>query len=455
MKPITVEILAKVLRADVISGGTTGASVSGVSIDSRTIQAGDCFFAVKGENFDGHDYLEQAFEKGAACAVIEEVAEPGGNILKVGNTIKALGELARWYRGEMDFKVVAITGSAGKTTTREMAYHVLSRHFSCTQAPKSFNNAIGLPLTILSADEQHEIVIVEIGSNQPGEISHLAAIAVPDVAMVTNIYPAHLAGFGDIEAIIKEKASIADGLRAGGTLLINGDFEQLVRYCSTVKRDFVTFGAGAACDIRGENLVSHGLGGKGTIDGVEVTVPLAGKANLSNALAAWAICRQFDIGAGDFAETISTFEAIDMRLQIQTAGPITVINDCYNANPMSMANALDCLVQVGAGQRRVFICGTMAELGPHSEKLHRQLGQLVAKSGVEVLATVGDFADVVAEAAKTDARNEDFEIFIFKNTNELCNNLSRFVQRDDIVLVKGSRSAKLEKAVQKLENLKF
>jgi UDP-N-acetylmuramoyl-tripeptide--D-alanyl-D-alanine ligase len=151
MKPITVEILAKVLRADVISGGTTGASVSGVSIDSRTIQAGDCFFAVKGENFDGHDYLEQAFEKGAACAVIEEVAEPGGNILKVGNTIKALGELARWYRGEMDFKVVAITGSAGKTTTREMAYHVLSRHFSCTQAPKSFNNAIGLPLTILSA----------------------------------------------------------------------------------------------------------------------------------------------------------------------------------------------------------------------------------------------------------------------------------------------------------------
>jgi UDP-N-acetylmuramoyl-tripeptide--D-alanyl-D-alanine ligase len=455
MKPITVEILAKVLRADVISGGTTGASVSGVSIDSRTIQAGDCFFAVKGENFDGHDYLEQAFEKGAACAVIEEVAEPGGNILKVGNTIKALGELARWYRGEMDFKVVAITGSAGKTTTREMAYHELSRHLSGTQAPKSFNNAIGVPLTILSADEQHEIVIVEIGSNQPGEISHLAAIAVPDVAMVTNIYPAHLAGFGDIEAIIKEKASIADGLRAGGTLLINGDFEQLVRYCSTVKRDFVTFGAGAACDIRGENLVSHGLGGKGTIDGVEVTVPLAGKANLSNALAAWAICRQFDIGAGDFAETISTFEAIDMRLQIQTAGPITVINDCYNANPMSMANALDCLVQVGAGQRRVFICGTMAELGPHSEKLHRQLGQLVAKSGVEVLATVGDFADVVAEAAKTDARNEDFEIFIFKNTNELCNNLSRFVQRDDIVLVKGSRSAKLEKAVQKLENLKF
>ncbi len=455
MKPITVEILAKVLGADVLSHGTTGDSVSGVSIDSRTIRAGDCFFAIKGKNFDGHDYLEQAFAKGAACAVVEKEAEPGGNILKVTDTIKALGQFAGWYRGEMDFKIVAITGSAGKTTTREMAYHVLSRHFSCIQAPKSFNNAIGLPLTILSADEQHEIVIVELGSNAPGQISHLATIAAPDVGIVTNIYPAHLAGFGDIEAIIKEKASIANGLRAGGTLLVNGDFEQLVRYYGTVKQDFVTFGAGAACDIRGENLVSYGLGGKLTIDGVEVTVPLAGKANLSNALAAWAICKQFDISVGDFAEAINTFEAIDMRLKIQMAGPITVINDCYNANPVSMANALDCLVQIGAGHRRVFICGPMAELGPHSEEMHRQLGQLVAESGIEVLATVGDFADVVAEAAKTDARNEDFEIFIFKNTNELCNNLSRFVQRDDIVLVKGSRSAKLEKAVQKLDILKF
>lgn len=455
MKPITVEILAKVLGADVISGGTAGASVGGVSIDSRTTQAGDCFFAVKGENFDGHDYAEQAFAKGATCAVVEREVGPGGNILKVADTVKALGALAKWYRGEMGFKVVAITGSTGKTTTREMAYHVLRRHFSCTQAPKSFNNAIGLPLTILSADERHEIVIVEIGSNAPGEISHLAAIAAPDVAMVTNIHPAHLTGFGDIEAIIKEKASIADGLRAGGALLINGDFEQLVRYCSTVKRDFVTFGAGAACDIRGENLVSKGRSGELTIEKTKISVPLAGRANLSNALAAWAICKQFDIGAGDFAEAISTFEAIDMRLQIRTAGPITIINDCYNANPVSMANALDCLSQVGSGHRRVFICGTMAELGPQSENLHRQLGKLVAESGVEVLLAVGDFADVVAEAAKTSACGEDFEAFVFKNTDELCNNLSRFVQRDDIVLVKGSRSAKLEKAVVELDVIRF
>jgi len=316
MKPITIEILAKVLAGDVLSHGATGASVSGVSIDSRTIQAGDCFFAVKGQNFDGHDYVAQAFAKGAACAVVEREIGPGENILKVGDTIKALGELAGWYRSEMGFKVVAITGSAGKTTTREMAHHVLRRHFNCTQAPKSFNNAIGLPLTILSADERHEIVIVEIGSNAPGEVSRLGRIGAPDIAVVTNIYPAHLEGFGDIEAIIKEKASIADGLRAGGTLLVNGDFEQLVRRCRTVRPDFVTFGEGIRCEIRGEELVSKGLCGRLKIEGKEISVPLAGRANLSNALAAWAICRQFDISIKDFAEAISTFEAVDMRLQI-------------------------------------------------------------------------------------------------------------------------------------------
>ncbi|RKY07494.1 MAG: hypothetical protein DRP65_10375 [Planctomycetota bacterium] len=453
MKELPVEDLAQVIRAEPTK--STNAVVAGISIDSRTIRAGDCFFAVKGANFDGHDYIGQAFARGAACAVVGRDVGPGPNILKVADTVKALGTLARWYRSELGFKVVAITGSAGKTTTREMAYHVLSRQFSCAQAPKSFNNAIGVPLTLLSADEDHEIVIVEVGSNAPGEISQLAEIASPDIAVVTNIYPAHLAGFGNIEAIIKEKASIAEGLKGAGKLLINGDFEELVRHCSTIKKDFITFGEGAGCDIRAEGLVSEGISGQLTIEGKDISVPLAGRANLLNALAAWAICEQFSIGVEEFAEAIRTFEAVDMRLQITKSGPITIINDCYNANPASMANALDCLSQVGFGHRKVFICGTMAELGARSGKLHRQLGKLVAESGVEVLLAAGDFADAVAEAAKTSACNDNFEAFVFKNTNELCNNLSRFVQRDDIVLVKGSRSAKLEQAVVKLDVNKF
>jgi len=453
MKEFSIETLASIIKAE--SADSANAVITGISTDSRTVRAGDCFFAINGENFDGHDYVGQSLGKGAVCAVIERETGFDGNILKVADTVKALGEIAMWYRNETGFKVAAITGSAGKTTTREMAYHVLRRHFSCTRAPKSFNNAVGVPLTLLSAGENHEILIVELGSNTPGEILQLAEIASPDIAVITNIYPAHLAGFGNIEAIIKEKASIAEGLRAGGKLLINGDFEDLIDHCRTVTADLVTFGEGAGCDIRAGELVSKGSSGELTIEKTKISVPLAGRANLLNALAAWAICSQFDISIEDFAEAISTFEAVDMRLQIQTAGPITIINDCYNANPASMVNALDCLSQVGTGHRKVFICGPMAELGTQSENLHHELGKVVAKSGVDVLAAAGDFAEVVAESARANSKNEDFEIFIFKNTNELCNNLSRFVQCDDIVLVKGSRSAKLEKAVVKLDVIRF
>jgi len=453
MKEFSIEDLAQIIRAEPTN--SANAVITGVSIDSRTIRAGDCFFAVRGENFDGHDYVSQAIENGAVCAVVERDVGAGQNILKVADTVKALGTLAKWYRSRTGSKVIAITGSAGKTTTRQMAYHVLSGHYSCVQAPKSFNNAIGVPLTILSADENNEILIVELGSNAPGQISALTSIAAPDIALITNIYPAHLAGFGNLETIIREKASIAEGLKAGGKLLINGDFEGLVRYCDTIKRDFLTFGQGADCDIRGEGLISEGICGRLTIEGSQIQVPLAGVANLSNALAAWAICKQFDVGLESFSEAISTFETVDMRLEIINRGPITIINDCYNANPASMANALDCLARVGAGRRKVFICGMMAELGTQSEQLHRRLGRLVAESGVDVLAASGDLAEVVAESARANAGKEDFEIFVFKNTNELCNNLSRFVRCDDIVLVKGSRSAKLEQAVVKLDAKKF
>ena len=197
---------------------------TGVSINSRTTQPGDCFFAIGGENFDGHDYVAEAFVKGAVCAVVSRDTKfTGGALLRVPDTIRALGDLAREYRRRANFKVVAITGSVGKTTTRQIAYRVLSQHFRVVQAPKNFNNDIGLPLTLLDADPEDEIVIAELGSNHPGEIAYLTRIAQPDIAVVTNVYPAHLAGFRDLETIIQEKLSISEGLRSGGILIINAD----------------------------------------------------------------------------------------------------------------------------------------------------------------------------------------------------------------------------------------
>jgi UDP-N-acetylmuramoyl-tripeptide--D-alanyl-D-alanine ligase len=451
MKPIDIETLAKVLNAELKNPGS--AEVTVVSTDSRTIQTGDCFFAVKGGNFDGHEFIEQAFTNGAVCAVVsKDIENIKGVILKVDDTIKALGELAAWYRKQADFKVIAITGSAGKTTTRQIACHVLKGRFNCHQAPKSFNNNIGVPMTLLGANENDKIIVAELGSNRPGEISALTKIARPDVAVVTNVFPAHLEGFGNIEAIIKEKASIHDGLTDNGKLVINGDIEGLTRYCKAKGWEFTTFGQNADCDITATGLNSDGFCGEFLIDKTKVKVRLAGKANLFNTLAAWAVCREFGVTINDFAEAIKSFEPAGMRLQILKLGNATVINDCYNANPASMANALDCFRQTDRTARKVFICGTMAELGTQSQALHAELGQLIAKSGVDVLLAGGVFAKIVAEEAEKYA-SEGFIAKVFADTDELCDNLSGSVRSDDIILVKGSRSMELEKAVSVIEKL--
>ena len=457
MKQFSIEKLVGVLGAQVVlCSKAESQKVTGVSIDSRTVGAGDCFFAIDGEKFDGHDYITDAFDKGAVCAVVSENFDMDveGVIIKVADTVKALGELAKWYRDLMGFKVVAITGSAGKTTTRQITCHALSGRYKCYQAPKSFNNNIGVPLTIFGADENCQVVVAELGSNRPGEISDLTAIAGPDVALITNIYPAHLEGFGSIEAIVKEKASIAQGLGSDGRLFVNGDFDELTAYCKEVYPGFVTFGQGEDCDIKGSRFVTKGSSGEVVIDDVKISVPLPGRANLCNALASWAICKELGLSIEEFAKSFKTLSGPKMRLEIRKVGSITVIDDCYNANPASMANALECLGQIAAGQggRTVFICGLMGELGEKSEELHAQLGELIAQAGVNLLLVTWQLATTVANAAKKNAKC-DFSVNIFKKTDNLCDNLTKLVQSDDIVLVKGSRIAQLEKTIAVMQNV--
>jgi UDP-N-acetylmuramoyl-tripeptide--D-alanyl-D-alanine ligase len=453
MKKTPVKILAQVLGADYT--GDQDQAVTSIGTDSRLVSQGDCFFAIKGENFDGHDYVEQAFENGAACAVVSKnVSSNKGVILKVENILHSLGILASWYRTKLDCKVVAITGSAGKTTTREMIYHVLKNHFKCHRSPKSFNNNLGLPLTLLGADEDTEIVIAEIGSNHPGEIAGLTKIASPDIAIITNIYPAHIEGFGSIENIIKEKASISQGLRDKGKFIVNGDARGLVEHIKSLSRKFITFGEGARCDIKGTDLSTNGLTGNIRIKTINVSVPLAGRANLFNTLAAWAVCKQFGISIKDFSEAIKTFKSIDMRLNIMRFEMVTVINDCYNANPASMRNAIECLCDLGASGagKKVFICGTMEELGNQSDQLHRELGKMIAENDIDLLLAVGKFAGSVVEGARELAK-KDFNWKIFENTQHLCDDLPKFIKAENIVLVKGSRSVGLEKAIDKIKEI--
>jgi UDP-N-acetylmuramoyl-tripeptide--D-alanyl-D-alanine ligase len=454
MKNFEIKNLAEIVAAKV--QGDVAGSFTGVSIDSRAIKASECFFAIKGQNHDGHNFVGDVLAKDAACAVVDEnfKGEVKGTILRVEDTIQALGDFARVYRKSLKCKIIAITGSAGKTTTREITHHVLSRHFKCHQAKKSFNNNIGLPLTLLELNPDHEIAVVELGTNSPGEILYLTKIAQPNIAIVINVYPAHVEFFGSIDAIIKEKTTIADGLGTGGVLIINADIPALVEHCRNHKLSFTTFGIAANADVHASNIKFEGFASSCTIDGVTMKLPLAGKGNVENAIAACAICKQFGITAKDFANDIRSLISVSMRLEPIALGPILVISDCYNANPASMKNALDLLVRVSGDRpgRKVFICGPMMELGEHSEHLHRELGEQIALAGVDVVLSIGRFSQIIFDAALANT-TAAIETHYFENVNSLCDNLSNFIKPDDIILVKGSRSARLELAVERLRQL--
>lgn len=450
--------LCKVLG--IPTAGRANKPVSGVSIDSRTIQPGNVFFALIGPNFDGHQFVSQAFDKGAACAVVsrQEISVSAHQqplTLKVADTVHALSALAGWYRRQLSATVVAITGSVGKTTCRHLLYSVLSRHMPCHQAVKSFNNHIGVPLTLLATPAESRAVIVEIGTNHPGEIAPLSRLAMPQIACVTCVAPAHLEGFGgSFEALLAEKASIAEGLPEDGILIVNGDQPELVngvrgRYRCRI----ITVGTTAGCDVLGSALKTDGLTGSLTIEGTPIHVPLAGEGNLRNVLTVWSICRLFDISLSDFASAIAAVPPPPMRMQIDHIGTLTVLNDCYNANPASMQNALKLLGQLAAkeGRRAVFIAGTMAELGNQSDIFHHQIGKFAVENGIRLLLAVGTGAQGFVAGAK-EAGIDDKNCHIYENTDNLCIDLCKHLQPADIVLVKGSRLNQLEKAITLIQD---
>lgn len=458
MKKFPLSQLAEIIKAHT-SSATSGERrfITGVSTDSRTVKPGDCFFALTGSNFDGHDYVGQALAKGAVYAVVGRDVE-GAATLKVADTVQALGDFARHYRRQAGYKVVAITGSVGKTTTRQIVYHVLSRHFRVSQAQKNFNNQIGLPLTLLNADEKTQIVVAELGTNSPGEIAYLTRIALPDIAVITSVYPVHLEGLGDLQTIINEKLSIAEGLSPEGAFIINGDFDQLVRAFKAAggrPGKLFTFGKSQGCNFQARNIKNTGDGSSFTIDDTQVYLPLPGPGNIDNALAAWAVCSRFGLTVEDFARAVRTQPAVPMRAELLQIGTMTVLNDCYNANPASMRNALDILTGLDTtGNRRlVFICGDMAELGTQTERLHAELGDSIAKTGVQLLIAVGKFAKITAETAKKKSADA-LKIKCFDDTLSACNNLKDYIKDYDIILVKGSRTAGLETAVEKLIRLR-
>ena len=435
-----------------LPAGTECGAASGYSIDTRTLRAGDLFFALKGETADGHDFVRDAWEKGAAGAVVEREiggAPPGFAQLIVSSSLEALQQIASHVRSRTDVPVVAVTGSNGKTTTKEMIAFLLSTRMRVRRSPGNFNNHIGLPLSLLALEHSDEALVVEIGSNHPGEVAALCRIAQPQVGVITNVGRAHIGLFGSIEAVAREKSDLARCLQPGGQAVVNADDDALMAQIRSIDVDTTTFGLKPGADFRATAVdVSQSSGSSFTLGGLAVSLKAPGVHNVYNALAAMATAGVFGISARDSAEAIRVYEP--MRMKIQAYGGLTLIDDTYNSNPDSAQAALSVLSGAGGG-RRVFIMGDMLELGQAAEPLHREVGSLVARSPIDLFVTIGELARWASEEAV--AQGMDLRAVVhFAGKAEAKRDLRSLVKPEDVVLVKGSRLAGLDEIVEFLRS---
>ncbi len=422
--------------------------ITGVSTDSRTCSAGDLFFALAGPNHDGAKFLNGAFERGAAAAVVSgEAVADDRSLVYVPDTVEALGRLAAFHRTQRSSHVIAVTGSNGKTTTKCMIDHVLGTRFKGRSAPKSFNNNIGVPVTLLSSEVGDEFLVVEIGANAPGEIASLGALASPTVVVITSIGDAHLAGFGDRAGVTREKLSLLDCLRKGGLAIVNMDDFDAAEMASIRARagewTLVTFGVSEQADVRITDVETDLDGTRFVLNGRErVSLPCIGRHNALNAAAAFAVGRRLKIEPDVIVAALATFAPPPMRLNVSRAGNVTVIDDSYNANPTSTSAAIDVLRNVPGG-RRVFVGGGMLELGAKSASLHEQAGRMLAEAGVGLLVAIGqNGADLIA-GAHTVSRT--MTTVLYADTETACCDLPNWLTDADTVLIKGSRMLSLDR----------
>ena len=411
--------------------------VTGVSTDTRTLKRGDLFFALRGAAFDGHAFLRDAFAKGAAAAVVDHPVD--GPALVVDDTLRALGELAAAWRMSLSARVVGVAGSNGKTTTKDMIAHVLGKDRRIAKAQGSFNNAVGVPLTLFQADASTEVAILEVGTNHPGEMAALGRIARPDLAVLVSVGAEHLEGLGSIDGVAVEEVSFLEHLRAGGAAVVHDD----VRILSRLKLPWwrtTVFGFGDRADARPSEV---GPGMRFLLRGVEFTLGLLGEWNLQNALAAAATCERLGVPLEECARRLRDFKGPKMRMERLSLAGVTILNDAYNSNPESALRAVREFARFATGGRRVAVIGDMRELGSHSERYHRELGRALAETPVDVVVAVGAEARAMAEEV-----GPSKQLHRFGSVEDLRPHLGSLIREGDAVLLKGSRSVGLERLVK-------
>lgn len=437
----------------VVSSTPSAESVGSAVIDSRDVVPGSVFFALEGARSDGHAYVGQALEQGAVLVVIQRghtveglwTANP--RVKAVDDPVAALQAVARAWRKTFDMPVIAITGSNGKTTTKEMAAAVLGEKYRLCWTAGNYNNHLGVPLSILSWTHDIEMAVLEMGTNHFNEIRLLCDIAKPTHGLITNIGKGHLEFFGDLEGVARAKSELLESLDEDGRAFLNGDDPLLIQRSDVVSKT-VTYGFSADCDLRGEALPPDEKGHPGLrIESHDIRVPLLGRHNLMNALAAIAVGRSLNVGWHQIRHAFHSFKPIKQRSQVMQAGGVTLINDAYNANPSSMAEALVTLSEIPGGGRRIAVLGDMAEMGAASMEEHRLLGALVHRLSLDALYTYGKEMHIAQQRAEALgvalARHCDSQAM-------LIDNLKAFLQPGDAVLIKGSRSMAMENVADAL-----
>jgi UDP-N-acetylmuramoyl-tripeptide--D-alanyl-D-alanine ligase len=424
------------------------------SIDSRTIQPGEVFFAVKGERLDGHDFVEQALAAGAVAAIIDRAHsdryKSKQNLVVVEDTLHALQTLATAVRMLWNKSLIAVTGSAGKTTTKDAIAHLLSTRYRVLKSEGNLNNHFGLPLQLLKLDPQHEIAVVEMGMSHPGEIAALAKIARPDMGVVTCVAPVHLEFFSSVAEIARAKFELIENVHAGGAAVLNADDS----YVSQFGRDFhgkvVMYGIDHPADVRAENIREIGEDGIEftlAIDSVRepVRLPLIGKHNVGNVLAACAVALEYKLSPSEAAAALASLRPPNRRGEVLHLTGATIINDCYNSNPIALDSMVDALGKMPA-QRRIVVAGEMLELGPSGEQLHAASGEHMAGK-VDVLIGVRGLASAMVGAAHRSGIDSHF----VPSAEEAGEMLAKLIRPGDVVLMKASRGVKLERALEVLQ----
>ncbi len=434
--------------------GLQGKKLKGVSTDSRTIKPGEIFFAIRGEHFDGHEFVSDAAARSCAAAVVEDRFVPSASrvedlpLLFVRNSTKALGDFARFYRRKFDIPLIAVTGSNGKTMTKEMIAEVLGEKFSVLKTEGNLNNHIGVPQTLFRLEKRHDVAVIELGTNHFGEINYLCTVAEPTHGLITNVGRAHLEFFGSLDGVAEAKGELFEWLQPRGFGFVNADDRRVVQKARKLKRKLTYGFEEKRANIKGRFLglnehvqPSFSFGGRSLSKPVSVQLKTPGKHTTGNALAAIAVGLHFRVSPRAIKSALERYRSEKSRMEVMKVGGVTILNDTYNANPDSVLVALQTLAEMGCKGKKIVVLGDMLELGLAMVEEHQAIGKEIKRLGFEYVLTYGNGAAAIVETAEAPYG------FHYEEKSTLAAYLEELVMPGDAILVKGSRGMKMEEVV--------